>query len=415
MHHYRNNQLYIEQTLLQDVADSIKTPFYIYSAKQIVHNYQQYQHSLPEAMICYAVKANSNLTILNLMASLGAGADCVSMGEIIRALKAGISPSKVVFSGVGKTAEELKFALEAEIFQFNIESIPELQLLNQIAGQLAKKANIAIRLNLDVDGGTHHKITTGLKSNKFGIDADQLPAILELIGTLDFVHLQGLSVHIGSQITTLEPYRIAYNKLITIAQYCVQSGFGITFLDLGGGLGVNYGQESPPSVVEYSALIKELFANQPYQIIVEPGRSIVADAGMLITKVLYIKENVDSNFAIVDAGMNDIMRQSLYDAYHDFLPLHLSSRALLKYNIVGPICESSDIFLSNKELPELRSGDVIAILSAGAYGSSMSSTYNSRLLIPEIIVDHDKFITIRTRPNYDQLFALENIGQGIVK
>ena len=405
---YKNNALYLEQLLVSDIADQIGTPLYLYSITQLKANYLQYQSAFAgqNALICFAVKANPNLAILKALANFGAGADCVSEGEIRKVITAGIAASKIVFSGVGKTEEELKYALAQDILQFNIESLPELHLLNSIAINANKKARVSIRINVDVDSKTHHKITTGLKSNKFGIDIELLPEVITAVTTMPAIQLQGLSVHIGSQITSLEPYKQAYSKLIAAAKTLPDK---IKYLDLGGGLGVSYSQESPPSIAEYASMVRELFSSLGCKLIIEPGRSLVADIGILIARVVYIKSTSTKNFLILDAGMNDILRQSLYDAYHEIIPLLLDGGVINKYDVVGPICESSDVFAYDMALPMLKAGDLVAFKHAGAYGSSMSSSYNSRLLIPEVIVSGDKFAVTRPRPTYQDMLDLEKV------
>lgn len=412
---YKNNKLFLESIAIEEIAKKIDTPFYLYSKAALINNYNRYRKNFPNAMICFAVKANPNLTILNTLGNLGSGSDCVSEGEIRRSLKAGINPNKIVFSGVGKTKQELKFALESKIFQFNVESTPELIQLNEIAKTMDLIANIAIRVNVNVDGKTHHKITTGLKSNKFGINYEELQEICTILSGLKHVNLQGLSVHIGSQITSLEPYKLAYSKLIEIANSMRLAGHKLDYLDLGGGLGVNYHQDNPPQIEEYADLVYNLFGKLDYKLIIEPGRSIVADIGLLVASVIYIKNTIYKNFVILDAGMNDILRQSLYEAYHDIIPLQISSDSETSYDFVGPICESSDIFLQNKLMQKLKAGDLLAFKHTGAYGSSMSSTYNSRLLIPEIMVDDTKFTIVRKRQNYDEMLTAEECGMNNMK
>ncbi len=414
MFHYKNNLLYIDQINIADIAKQIHTPFYLYSATQLKENFLKYKNAFADqnVLICFAVKANSNLSVLNALGKLGSGADCVSEGEIRKAIAANISPKHIVFSGVGKTKQELSYALSENIMQFNVESIPELLLLNDIASMQNKIANVAIRINANVDGKTHYKINTGLKSNKFGIDIDNLTEIIKSLEKLNNINLQGLSIHIGSQITSLEPYKEAYQIILKTAEMLKSHGCKIEYLDLGGGLGVRYSQENPPEITEYAELIKKLFYKSNYKIIIEPGRSIAANIGVLISSVLYIKETKEKTFAIIDAGMNDSLRQSLYDAYHNIIPLS-PSNTVTKYDVVGPVCETSDVFSKDKIMPNLNSGDLVAFKDAGAYGAVMSSIYNSRLLIPEVIAQDTKFAITKNRPSYEDLIKSETIPSWI--
>jgi diaminopimelate decarboxylase len=414
MFHYKNNSLYIDQINIADIAEQISTPFYLYSSSKLKENFFKDHNAFVDQniLICFAIKANSNLGVINTLGVLGSGADCVSEGEIRKAIAAGINPKKIVFSGVGKTKQELSYALSQNIMQFNVESIPELLLLNDIAAIQNKTANVAIRINANVDSKTHYKINTGLKCNKFGIDIEELDGIAKSLQSLNNINLQGLSIHIGSQITSLEPYEEAYKSILEAAKMLESLGCKIEYLDLGGGLGVKYDQENPPEIKEYAVLIKKLFHNSNYKLIIEPGRSMVADIGILVSSVLYIKETKEKTFAIIDAGMNDMLRQSLYDAYHDIIPLS-PNKSTQKYDVVGPVCETSDIFAKDKEMQVLNPGDLIAFKDAGAYGSSMSSIYNSRLLIPEVMAQDAKFFVTRSRPSYEDLLKTEAIPSWI--
>ncbi len=410
MFHYKNNSLYIDQVNAADIAKQIPTPFYLYSSNQLKENFLKYQNAFIDqnVLICFAVKANSNLSVLHALGKLGSGADCVSEGEIRKAIAASITSERIVFSGVGKTKQELSYAMSQNIMQFNVESIPELLQLNDVAAMQNKTANVAIRINANVDSKTHYKINTGLKCNKFGIDINELTEITKSLKSLNNINLQGLSIHIGSQITSLEPYQEAYQIILETAEMLKSLGCKIEYLDLGGGLGVKYDQETPPEIAEYAALVKKLFHNSNYKFIIEPGRSMVADIGILVSSVLYIKETKDKTFAIIDAGMNDMLRQSLYDAYHDIIPLS-PNESTKKYDIVGPVCETSDVFAKDKVMPTLSSGDLVAFKDAGAYGAVMSSVYNSRLLIPEVIAQDTKFAITKDRPSYDDLIKAETI------
>ena len=410
MFHYKNNALYIDQVNIADIAKQIHTPFYLYSATQLKENFLNYKNAFAgqNILICFAVKSNSNLGVLHALGKLGAGADCVSEGEIRKAIAASIPAEHIVFSGVGKTKEELSYALSKNIMQFNVESIPELLLLNETTSVQNKIANVAIRINANVDGKTHYKINTGLKCNKFGIDINELTEIVKSLESLNNINLQGLSIHIGSQITSLEPYQEAYQIILKTAEMLKSHGCKIEYLDLGGGLGVRYHQENPPKITEYAALVKKLFHNSNYKLIIEPGRSIVANMGILVSSVLYIKETKEKTFAIIDAGMNDILRQSLYDAYHNIIPLSPNTTTA-KYDVVGPVCETSDVFSKDKIMPSLNSGDLVAFKDAGAYGAVMSSIYNSRLLIPEVMAQNMKFAVTKDRPSYEDLIKSETI------
>jgi diaminopimelate decarboxylase len=415
MFHYKNNSLQLDSLQVTEIAKQVGTPFYLYSISCLKENFLQYQKAFmgQDMLICFAVKANSNLSILNALGKLGAGADCVSEGEIRKSIAAGIASNKIVFSGVGKTEQELNYAISQNIFQFNIESIPELLLLNKIAASHNKIVNIALRINADIDSKTHYKINTGLKCNKFGIHIDELSTIIEPLQKLTAINLQGLSIHIGSQITTLEPYKKAYKTILEIAKLLESLNCKISYLDLGGGLGVRYDQENPPTIIEYSEMVKSIFRDSNYKFIIEPGRSLVADIGILVSKVIYIKSTQDKKFAIIDAGMNDILRQSLYDAYHDILPLTVNHQPTTLYDVVGPVCETSDVFIRDKNLQMLSPNDLIAFKHAGAYGAVMSSTYNSRLLIPEVIAQNTQFAITKPRLSYEDMLKAEIIPNWI--
>ena len=408
--HYKNNVFNIENVNVLDIAKNIGTPVYCYSLNAIKNNYKQFQKNLPNnSIICYAVKSNPNLSILSLLGSLGAGADVVSEGEIRRAIAAGISPNKIVFSGVGKTEQEINFALDNRILQFNIESIEELSLINTIACQKNIIAPVSIRINPNINADTHNKITTGLKVNKFGISEESINQILnkDLIG----IRIIGISVHIGSQISNLHIFQNTIDRIKKIIKTFKQHNIQIIRADLGGGLGIPYKSSDVfPTIQEYGNLLTQNFQNENYQIICEPGRALVGNTGILVTKVLYRKNNQEKNHIILDAGMNDLIRPALYDAEHTIIPaISSTSTQLQSYDIVGPICESDDTFAYNYHINNLQKGEVVVICTTGAYGSSMSSNYNSRLLIPEVMVNNSSYDIIRHRQTYEDMLKDEVI------
>lgn len=402
---YRDGQLHAESVALARIAAEVGTPFYCYSRATLTRHAEVFAQALAavKPLLCFAVKANSNLAVLRTLAKAGMGADVVSEGELRRALAAGIAPEKIVFSGVGKTRSEMRFALQQKILQFNVESDRELLQLNDVAKELGAYANIALRVNPDVDAGTHAKISTGKKENKFGIDIDVAPALYALAESLPNIMVQGVSVHIGSQLTSLEPFRAAYLRVRALVEELRAKGISLRTIDLGGGLGVPYDAgDAPPLPLEYGKLVTEIFSGFDAQFIFEPGRLIVGNAGVLVTEVLYVKRAARS-YVIVDAGMNDLMRPALYDAVHAIQPVQQSDAATTAVDVVGPVCESSDVFLKDAQLPLPREGELLAFRTAGAYGASMSNTYNSRLMIPEVLVDGERYATIRPRPSYDDL------------
>ncbi|AHX04679.1 diaminopimelate decarboxylase [Ehrlichia japonica] len=409
--HYKNNVFNIENVNVLDIAKNIGTPVYCYSLNAIKNNYKQLQKNLPNnSIICYAVKSNSNLSILSLLGSLGAGADVVSEGEIRRAIAAGISPNKIVFSGVGKTEQEINFALDNRILQFNIESIEELSLINTIACQKNIIAPVSIRINPNINADTHNKITTGLNVNKFGIPEELIDQILnkDLIG----IRIIGISVHIGSQISNLHIFQNTIDRIKKIIKTFKQRNIQIIRADLGGGLGIPYKSSDVfPTIQEYGNLLTQNFENENYQIICEPGRALVGNTGILVTKVLYRKNNQEKNHIILDAGMNDLIRPALYDAEHTIIPAVSSSTStqLQSYDIVGPICESDDTFAYNYHINNLQRGEIVVICTTGAYGSSMSSNYNSRLLVPEVMVNNSSYDVIRHRQTYEDMLKDEII------
>jgi len=405
---YKNGVLYMEEMPLHPLTSKVGTPFYCYSTAALRNAYLQYSRAFADrqALICFAVKANCNPSLLRLFGQLGAGADVVSIGELRFAMKAGIPANKIVFSGVGKTKTELTEALKAGVLQINVESESELKLLDSIAQSLSLVATVAIRVNPDVDAGTHKKITTGKYNTKFGVACEDALDMFMLAGNLPGVAARGLAVHIGSQLTSLEPFEAAFTKLAELVVELRTMGQTITRLDLGGGLGVKYHNENIPAMSAYAAMVKKITDPLKVQLIFEPGRSLVASGGVLVTEVIHTKQNPERRFAIVDAGMNDFKRTALYDAIHRIVPLvepKLSNK--YSYDVVGPVCESTDTFATDVLLPELKSGDRLALLDAGAYGAVLSSHYNVRLTAPEILVDGAKFAVIRKRDTYDELLA----------
>lgn len=412
---YKNGALHAEAVAIAAIATQVGTPFYCYSHATLTRHAQVFSASLKavKPLICFAVKANSNIAVLSTLAKAGLGADVVSEGELRRALAAGIAPRKIVFSGVGKTRSEMKFALEAGILQFNVESEPELLTLNSVAQSLSVKAPIALRVNPDVDAKTHAKISTGKKENKFGIDIDDAPRLYEIANALPHIQVQGVSVHIGSQLTALAPFRDAYARVRSLVESLRASGIAIRTIDLGGGLGVPYASEdAPPPPAEYGALVAEMFGDFGADFIFEPGRLISGNAGILVTEVLYVKQAAHI-YVIVDAGMNDLMRPALYDAVHALVPVNESHAAPATVSVVGPVCESTDVFLKNVSMPLPAEGDLLAFRTAGAYGASLSNSYNSRLLVPEVMVKDAQFSVIRPRPTYADMLAAEVIPEWV--
>lgn len=410
---YRNGTLYAEEVPLHHLAAEIGTPFYCYSDALLETHFIAFQNALRrfDPLICYAMKANGHLAILRRFAKLGAGADIVSEGELIRALKAGIPPDKIVFAGVGKARPELIAALDAGILQFNIESEEELRLLSSLAEQRGKTARIALRINPDVDAKTHAKITTGKEGNKFGIAYHQAPALYQYARSLKGLSIVGLSIHIGSQLHSLEPFREAFTKIARLVLDLRGTGIAIRQLDLGGGLGVDYEQEQAPPIDAYAQLVADTVGHLNCQLIFEPGRALVGLAGLLVTQVIYVKQGEKRRFLILDAGMNDFMRPAFYEAYHTIQPLNEPAGALPQapYDIVGPLCESSDVFAKDRLLPSLAPGDLVAIRGAGAYGMVMASNYTSRRFPAEIMVRGADFSVIRPRQSYEELLQAERL------
>lgn len=414
MHHfnYKNKELYCEDVPVRKVAEEVGTPFYLYSHATLLKHYRALDGAFGDIrhLTCFSMKSNSNLAIIRLFAREGGGVDIVSGGELFRALRAGVDPKKIVYSGVGKRAQDLKYALESGILMFNVESEQEIGLLNDLAGKLGKKAPIAIRVNPDIDPQTHPYISTGLRENKFGIDINRSLEEYTTAEGLSHLEVNGVSCHIGSQLTQVSPFVEAMKKLLELIGRLKEAGIEIRYLDLGGGLGITYDREQPPHPEEYGRAIKEHLNTGDVTLILEPGRVIVGNAGILVTRVLYTKStSEDKRFFIVDAAMNDLMRPSLYGAYHGIQPIILGGKESIKADIVGPICESGDFFAKDRDVKPFEPGELMALMSAGAYGFSMSSNYNSRPRVAEVMVQGDRYYVIRARETYEDLIRGEVI------
>jgi diaminopimelate decarboxylase len=410
---YRAGRLAIEEIPLVAIADEVGTPFYAYSAAQIGRRYQEFAGGFGaiRPSVCYSVKANPNLAVITLLGKLGAGADVVSEGEFRRALAAGIPGSRIIFSGVGKTESELEFALAHDVHQINVESLPELEALSAIALRMGRTAPIAIRVNPDVDARTHAKITTGKKENKFGIDLAHARAAYKRAQALPGIAPVGIAVHIGSQLTSLKPFETAFRRVAELYRTLRADGVPLERLDLGGGLGIRYAEETPPAIADYGATVARICGNLGAKLSFEPGRAIVGNAGVLVARVIYVKQGVSHRFVIIDAAMNDLIRPALYDAWHEILPLKqaTSRRGWKEADIVGPVCETGDTFAAKRKLPPLAAGDGVALMSAGAYGASMSSGYNTRLPAPEVLVNGAQFAVIRPRPSYQAVLGEDRV------
>lgn len=406
-----DGQLWAENVNLSELAAEHGTPLYVYSRATLERHWKAFDQAVADHphLICYAIKANSNLGVLNTLAKLGAGFDIVSVGELERVVAAGGEPSKVVFSGVGKTESEIKRALELKIKCFNVESEPELDRINKVAAELGVKAPISLRINPDVDAKTHPYISTGLRDNKFGISYERAPEVYKFASTLENLEIKGIDCHIGSQLTEISPFIDAVDRLLVLIDNLKEQGIHIKHLDVGGGLGVTYDDEQPPQPAQYATALMERLANhQDLELIFEPGRAIAANAGVLLTKVEFLKHTEFKNFAIIDAAMNDLMRPALYQAWQKIIPVVPRQGEAVKYDLVGPICETGDWLGKDRELV-LEQGDLLAVRSAGAYGFSMSSNYNSRLRAAEIMVDGDKHYVVRKREELASLWALESV------
>ena len=411
--HFQDGQMHAEDINLETIADDVGTPVYVYSAATLTRHYQVFETAMSDmdALIAYSVKANSNLAVLSVLAKLGAGADVVSGGELTRALRAGIPASKIVFSGVGKTKDEMRAALDAGIYQFNVESMPELDALSECAQAMGTTANIAFRINPDVAAGGHEKITTGKAENKFGIDITLAEAAYARAAKLPGIQVTGVDMHIGSQIESLAPFEAAITKILGLVKTLRAAGHKIENFDLGGGLGIPYSEDenAPPLPALYGEMAGRLMAGMDLKIICEPGRSIAGNAGILLTKVQYVKTGGARNFLILDAAMNDLIRPALYGARHAIEPVSAANNTRVNYDVVGPVCETGDTFSKNCELPEMSAGDLVAIHSAGAYGAVQSGQYNTRPLVPEVLVSGDKYAVVRARPSVEDILKGESI------
>jgi diaminopimelate decarboxylase len=398
---YKKNDLHIEDVALRDLAEKYGTPLYCYSAARITENFKAYHDAFRRVtdeknfLICYATKANSNQSVITLLRKLGAGGDVVSGGEFKRARAAGIPASKIVYSGVGKTAAEIEHAVREGIMQINVESEPELALISGIAKRLKKTVDVAIRINPDVDAKTHKKITTGTKENKFGIDLAKAPALYDRAAKLPNIRLSGVAVHIGSQLTSLAPYKKAYTRLADLVRVLRKRGHDITTVDIGGGIGITYKDETPPDLNLYALMVRDIILTLGVKIIMEPGRSLVGDAGVLLTRVLNVKKGDHKTFIILDAAMNDLVRPAMYDAYHAILPCTKSAARKISCDIVGPVCETGDTFHIDEKIQPLQTGDLAVLMCAGAYGAVMSSAYNTRPPAGEVLVSGKKHARIR--------------------
>ncbi|WP_342068956.1 diaminopimelate decarboxylase [Yoonia algicola] len=412
---YRDGALYAEDVPVAEIAAAVGTPFYVYSTATLKRHFQLFDEALDWAdhLVCFAMKSLSNQAVIKLLGNAGAGMDVVSGGEYLRAKAAGVPGDRIVFSGVGKTADEMRLAIEGGIRQFNVESEPEMIVLDQVAQSLGAIAPITIRVNPDVDAKTHAKIATGKSENKFGIPISRAREVYAMAAKMPGLKVIGIDVHIGSQLTELAPFEAAYNKVAELTEQLRADGHEITRLDLGGGLGIPYARsnEAPPLPTDYGALIQRTVGHLGCEIEIEPGRLISGNAGLMVSKVIYVKSGEDREFLILDGAMNDLIRPAMYDAWHDIVPVIEAAAGTepVKYDIVGPVCESGDTFAKGREMPTVVAGDLVAFRSAGAYGAVMSSEYNSRPLIPEVLVDGDQFAVIRARPTYEEMIARDNV------
>ena len=409
--HYKDGELWCESVPLAEVAEKVGTPCYVYSYSTLQRHFRVMDEAFSAFphLVCFAVKANSNIAVLRALVKEGSGMDIVSGGELFRALRAGASPEKIVFAGVGKTPQEMEYALRVGILMFNVESDQELETLQEVACRLGVQAPVALRVNPDVDPKTHPYISTGLKKSKFGIAISEAVKEYEIAARLSCIQVKGVHCHIGSQITQVAPFVEALGRVLDLVDELRSMGMEISYVDMGGGLGIQYKDETPPPPRELAKAIEPLLANRGVTLILEPGRVIAGNAGILLTKVLYLKRGEEKNFVVVDAAMNDLARPSLYGAYHNILPLKESPAGDLVADVVGPICESGDFLAKDRELPLLQQGDLLAVMSAGAYGFTMSSNYNSRPRAAEVMVKHDEFWVVRERESYEHLIRGERI------
>ncbi|MEH6496047.1 MAG: diaminopimelate decarboxylase [Pseudomonas marincola] len=410
---YKNGELYAEDLPLAKIAEEVGTPFYCYSTATLERHYKVFSGAFEgvNSLVCYAVKANSNLAVIKTLARLGAGADVVSEGELRRALEAGIPPSKIVFSGVGKRPWEMEYGLEVGIHQFNVESEPEAKVLSEVATRMGKTAKIAFRVNPDVDAKTHAKISTGKAENKFGVPWQDVSRIYADAAKLPGIEIQGVDVHIGSQLTNLEPFDNAFQRVRELVLQLRREGHTITQVDLGGGLGIPYDGTIPPTPTSYGNVALNAMGNMGVQLIFEPGRLIVGNAGVLVSEVIYVKEGAERKFVILDAAMNDLIRPAMYDGYHhiDTIKEPSADTVIEPADVVGPVCETGDTFAKARDLPRVDPGDLVAFRSAGAYGAVMASTYNTRPLVPEVLVNGDQYAIIRERPSLQAILDLDTV------
>src|SRR5579872_826107 len=410
---YRNGVLHAEAVNLAELASAVGTPFYCYSSATLERHFRVFTEAFAgeKVLVCYAMKANSNQSVLRTLAKLGAGADVVSGGELKRALAAGIPPSKILFSGVGKTEAELRAALASDILCINVESEPELELLSRLAAEMGRVARISVRVNPDVDAGTHAKISTGKSENKFGIPLSAARAVYARAAKLPGIRVHGIDIHIGSQITDLVPLEAAFRLLADFVQTLRADGHTISHVDFGGGLGIPYHMDGavPPLPSAYAAMVKRVSHNLGCTLLFEPGRLIVGNAGILVTRVIYVKHGEAKNFVVIDAAMNDLIRPTLYEAHHDILPMRAAPAGAPKItaDVVGPVCESGDYLALGRNMVEPKAGDLLAILTAGAYGAVQSGTYNTRALVPEVLVKDDQYAVVRPRLDVDALIAMD--------
>ena len=414
---YRRGVLHAEDVPLSEIAEDIGTPLYCYSRTMICESYRQLTAAVPDAEICYSVKSNSNQAVIAQFAALGAGADVVSEGETRRALAAGVAPERIVFSGVGKTRDEIDFFIASRCGQINVESEGELAVVDEVARSLETRVKVAFRVNPDVDAKTHDKVSTGRAGDKFGIEVAAIPELYLQAETMDGVVPIGLAVHIGSQLTQLQPFRDAFSRIRDLVGVLRTRGCVVERLDVGGGLGITYRNELPPSPAAYGELLQDVFSDLDLQLILEPGRYLTGNAGVLVSRVLYIKEGGGKRFAVVDAAMNDLMRPALYGAWHGVDPVlqAAAGQESVPFDVVGPVCESGDVIAVDRDLPGLKAGDFVAIRSVGAYGAVMSSNYNSRLTAPEVMVDGRELHVVRERGNYDTLIGMDSIPDCVTR
>ncbi|MEM9639021.1 MAG: diaminopimelate decarboxylase [Pseudomonadota bacterium] len=414
---YRDGALHAEDVPISDIAKAVGTPFYVYSTATLLRHFHLFDDALEgmDHLVCYAMKAASNQAILKTLAGAGAGMDVVSGGEYMRAKAAGVPGERIVFSGVGKTAAEIRLALEGGIRQFNVESEPEMEVLNATALAMGKIAPITIRVNPDVDAKTHAKIATGKSENKFGIPIARARDVYALAASMPGIEVIGIDVHIGSQLTDLAPFELAYQKVAELTEVLRADGHNIRRLDLGGGLGIPYARDNqaPPLPVDYGALVKKTLGHLDCEVEIEPGRLIAGNAGLMVSEVIYVKSGEDRDFLIIDGAMNDLIRPAMYEAYHDIVPVIEPEPGTEQapFDIVGPVCESGDTFAKGRMMPPVAAGELVAFRSAGAYGAVMSSEYNSRPLIPEVLVNKDQFAVIRRRPTFDEMINRDTIPE----